>query len=232
MLLRQFLDKESSTFTYIIAADYGCPAAIIDPVLEQITVYNQFINEYALELTYCIDTHTHADHITGSGLLAKHHHAKIVVSAASQAQPVDIKLHDQQKLQLGSLELKAISTPGHTDCSMCLACADCLFTGDTLLIRGSGRTDFQSGDARQQYHNIKHKLFCYPDETRVYPAHDYKILTMSTIGEEKRFNPRLQAADADAYAEIMDNLHLDQPKKIAIAVPANLKSGLMENQYE
>ena len=115
---------------------------------------------------------------------------------------------------------------------MCLACADCLFTGDTLLIRGSGRTDFQSGDARQQYHNIKHKLFCYPDETRVYPAHDYKILTMSTIGEEKRFNPRLQAADADAYAEIMDNLHLDQPKKIAIAVPANLKSGLMENQYE
>ena len=229
MLLRQFLDKESSTFTYIIAADYGCPAAIIDPVLEHVDLYSQFINEYELDLQYCIDTHTHADHITGSGLLAQQHQAKAVVSANSQAQPVDIKLQDQQLLELGSLELKAISTPGHTDCSICLACEDCLFTGDTLLIRGSGRTDFQSGDARQQYHNIKNKLFCYPDATRVYPGHDYKVLTVSTIGEEKRFNPRLLAADADSYAEIMDNLNLARPNKIETAVPANLKCGLVES---
>lgn len=229
MFLRQFLDKESSTFTYIIAEDYGCPAAIIDPVLEMVDVYDQFIKEYDLDLLYCIDTHTHADHITGSGALAKKQNAQIVVSAASRAQPVDIKLADQQTLQVGSLKLTAISTPGHTDCSMSLACEDCLFTGDTLLTRGSGRTDFQSGNAHQQYESITNKLFGYPDETRVFPAHDYKILTMSTIGEEKRHNPRLQVADADAYAELMNHLDLAYPKKMDVAVPANLKSGLVED---
>jgi glyoxylase-like metal-dependent hydrolase (beta-lactamase superfamily II) len=232
MLFRQFLDRESCTFTYLIAKDYNSPAAIIDPVIEHIDLYNQFIEEFELDLVYCIETHTHADHITGSGLLSKKHGSKIVVGAQSQAQPVDIHISDQQKLTLGNLTITALYTPGHTDDSYSYLCEGRLFSGDTLLIRGSGRTDFQSGSPQQEYESITTKLLTLPDETLVYPAHDYKVLNVSTIGEEKRFNPRLQAKNADDYAKIMDNLNLTRPQKMDIAVPANLKCGLLEKKHE
>jgi sulfur dioxygenase len=229
MLLRQLLDRESCTFTYLIAEDYGKPAAIIDPVNEHIDLYNQLIGDFDLNLTYSIETHTHADHVTASGLLAQNHDCQIVVGAESQASPVNIKVTDGQVLPLGGLEIKAIATPGHTDDSCSFFVENCLFTGDTLMIRGSGRTDFQSGCPKQEYESITKKLFSYPDTTLVYPGHDYKILTMSTIGEEKRFNPRLHGKTADEYAVIMNNLNLAYPKKMDIAIPANLKCGLVEN---
>ncbi|PHQ82022.1 MAG: Zn-dependent hydrolase [Coxiella sp. (in: Bacteria)] len=228
MLLRQFLDSETSTFTYLIANDYNAPAAIIDPVDVHIDLYNRFIDEFGLTLTYCLETHTHADHITASGKLAKQHNASIAVGKPSQAENVDIFLEDNQVLTLGDLNLKALSTPGHTDDSYCFALDNLLFTGDTLFIRGTGRTDFQCGCPRQQYASITEKLFAYPDETLIYPGHDYKTINVSTVGEEKRFNPRLQVANADEYATIMNSLNLAYPKKIDVALPANLKCGLLE----
>lgn len=228
MLIRQFLDTISSTFTYLVAADYQQQAFIIDPVQSLVPLYNQFIEEFGLTLQYCVETHTHADHITGSGLLAMQHHAQIVMGEQSQANCVDIRVTHGQILACGPLELKALYTPGHTDDSYCYACNDALFTGDTLMIRGTGRADFQSGNPSQQYHSIHDVLFSYPDSTRVYPAHDYKIITMSTIGEEKRFNPRLQVDHVEAYVEIMNHLHLERPKQMDVAIPANLKCGLVE----
>ncbi len=228
MLLRQFLDRETCTFTYLIAEDYNKPAALIDPVLEHLELYNQLIEQFQLDLVYSIETHTHADHITASGRLAQTHGCHIVVGQQSQAQSAAIRISDQQTLAIGKLTLTAIYTPGHTDDSYCYLCEGCLFTGDTLLIRGSGRTDFQSGNAIDEYNSITQKLFTLAHDTIVYPAHDYKVLTSSTIGEEKRFNPRLQVKTAKEYAAIMNNLNLTRPKKMDIAVPANLKSGLME----
>lgn len=228
MLFRQFLDRESCTFTYLLAEDYNTPAIIIDPVREHLDLYSQFITEFGLDLLYCIDTHTHADHITASGMLAKQHHCQIVGGTQSQAQPIDIHVTDGQQLTFGNVTITALYTPGHTDDSYCYLCEDCLFTGDILLIRGSGRTDFQSGSPFQEYESITKKLFTLPDDTRVYPAHDYKIATVSTIGEEKRFNPRLRVTNADDYANIMNNLNLERPQKMDIAVPANLKCGLLE----
>ena len=226
MFFRQFFDRTSCTFTYIIANNNT--AAIIDPVLEHIDLYLQFINEWGLTLKYSIDTHTHADHITGSGRLREASGCQIVVSEASKARCADLKLADQQTLNIDKLEIKALSTPGHTDDSMCLLCEDRVFTGDTLLIRGSGRTDFQSGNASEQYKNIQNKLFTLSDDTLVYPAHDYKSLTVSTIGEEKQFNPRLHNHNEEEYIDIMNNLNLAMPEKIEEAVPANLKCGLTE----
>lgn len=229
MFLRQFFDPASSTFTYLIADRTSGNAAIIDAVINNTDLYVQFIEEFNLTLDYVLDTHTHADHITASGHLRKQLGAKIVTGKQSAASPVDRHVQDGDIVNIGSLALKAIYTPGHTDDSYCFACEDALFTGDTLLIRGTGRTDFQSGDARLQYKMITEKLLTLPNDTKVYPGHDYKVATMSTINEEKMFNPRLQVASAEAYAELMNNLHLPKPKQIETAIPANLHCGLMEN---
>lgn len=228
MLIRQFLDKESSTFTYLVAADYHQNALIIDPVIDRVPLYNQFIEEFGLTLQYCIETHTHADHITGSGLLAMQHRAQIVTGEQSQADGVDLRVRHKQILECEPLEITCLHTPGHTDDSYCYAIGDALFTGDTLFIRGTGRTDFQSGSAYQQYHSITEILFTYPDTTCVFPGHDYKVLNTSTIGEEKQFNPRLQVTCAEDYVAIMNKLNLAPPQKIDVALPANLKCGLLE----
>lgn len=228
MLLRQLLDRESCTFTYLIAEGYGKSAAIIDPVLENIDLYKQLLDELDLTLEYTIETHTHADHITASGHLAQQLGCRMVVGAPSLATPVDLKVKDGDTLTLDSLTITAIATPGHTDDSYSFFVNGCLFTGDILLIRGTGRTDFQSGNPYAEYESITQKLFVYPDDTIVYPAHDYKIMTKSTIGEEKRFNPRLRVSNADEYADLMKHLNLPHPNRMKEAVPANLKCGLEE----
>lgn len=232
MFLRQFLETDTCTFTYLIADKIGGHAAIIDPVISCVDTYLEFIEEFNLTLEYTLDTHTHADHITGSGLLHEKLGSQIVMGSQSKACCVDKHVSDGDTLSIGTLVIKALHTPGHTDDSYCFACEDALFTGDTLLIRGTGRTDFQSGDARLQYHMITEKLFAYPDETRVYPGHDYKVATMSTIGEEKRFNPRLQVSNEEEYAELMNSLNLPRPKHIDTAIPANLHCGTQTLEAE
>lgn len=229
MFFRQFFDRTSCTFTYIIAEHNV--AGIIDPVIEHVELYLKFIKEWKLNLKYSIETHTHADHITGSGKLRQATSCQIAVSEASKASCADVMLTDQQILNLDTLDIKVLSTPGHTDDSICLLCDDRVFTGDTLFIRGTGRTDFQSGSASQQYRNIKTKLFTLSDATLVYPGHDYKSLNVSTIGEEKQFNPRLYKHNEQDYINIMDNLNLPNPEKIAEAVPANLQCGLKEKKH-
>lgn len=225
MFLRQFFETDTCTFTYLIADKVGGEAAIIDPVLKCVDTYIHFINEFDLKLVYTLETHTHADHITGASRLHAELGANIVMGAQSQASCINQYINDSDTLSLGELTITALHTPGHTDDSYSFACEDALFTGDTLLIRGTGRTDFQHGNAKLQYRMITEKLFSYPDNTRVFPGHDYKVATISTIGEEKRFNPRLQVASADEYAAIMDNLNLPRPKHIDEAVPANLQCG-------
>ncbi len=229
MLLRQLLDKESCTLTYVLAEDYQSPAVIIDPVLEQLELYHRLLREWKLELIYCIDTHTHADHITASGKLAKHYGAKIVVGEQSPALCANVRVKNGNTLFIGNIPLHVLYTPGHTDDCYCYAADGLVFTGDTLFIRGTGRTDFQSGSAAAAYRSITQKLFTLPDETIVYPGHDYKGMMLSTIGEEKRFNPRLQVNSLEEYVNIMDRLNLSYPAKMDIALPANIQCGLTES---
>jgi len=181
MLFRQLFETQSSTFSYLLAEDYGKNALLIDPVLEQFDLYVQLIQELKLTLKYTLETHTHADHVTAAGKLRDKFNSQIVTNAHSQAEGVDIKLNDNDKLILDSLELTMLYTPGHTDDCCCYLMTDRVFTGDTLFIRSTGRTDFQSGNAIQQFNGITTKLLTLPDETLVYPAHDYKVLNVSTI---------------------------------------------------
>ncbi len=227
MLFRQLFDFTSCTYTYLIASDYGREGIIIDPVQERMPLYAQLINELGLKLALSIETHTHADHVTASGDLQKKYHSKIVMGEYTKAEHVNIRVTEGEKIKIDGLEIEAIYTPGHTNDSFCFKMQDRVFTGDTLLIRGTGRTDFQEGDALQQYDSIFGKLLKLPEETLVYPAHDYKGTTVSSIGEEKRFNPRLQVESSAQYIDIMNNLKLSPPKMIDIAVPANLKCGLI-----
>lgn len=224
MLFRQLFDRESCTYTYLIAAETG-EALIIDPVLEQAEHYLRLLTELDLQLKFIFDTHVHADHVTASGLLAQKTGAGIVMGEKSQASNIT-PLRDGEVLTLGELQFNVLYTPGHTDDSYCLLMDDRVFTGDTLFIRATGRTDFQHGSSAAAYQSIVEKLLTLPEETLVYPGHDYKGMTVSTIGEEKRFNPRLQISSAAEYAVIMDGLNLPKPKKIDIAVPANLHCGL------
>jgi sulfur dioxygenase len=226
MIFRQLFDSVSSTYSYLLAGNRGGEALIIDPVLEKVDRYLQLMRELDVRLVKSIDTHTHADHITGSGALRDRTHCVTVMGERSGADVVSIRVRDGDRIRIPGVELEVLYTPGHTDDSYSFVMADRVFTGDTLLIRGTGRTDFQNGDARAQYDSIFCKLLKLPDSTFVYPAHDYKGDTVSTIGEERAFNPRLQVKSVEEYVALMDSLHLPNPKMLDVAVPANRHIGL------
>jgi sulfur dioxygenase len=230
MIFRQLFDSTSGTYTYLLASRRGGEALIIDPVLEKVDRYIQLVDELDLRLVKAIDTHLHADHITGLGALRDRTHCITVMGERSKVDVVSMRLSEGDKLTIEGVALDVLYTPGHTDDSYSFLMRDRVFTGDTLLIRGTGRTDFQNGDARAQYDSIFNKLLRLPDETMVFPAHDYKGETVSTIAEEKRFNPRLQVKSVDEYVDLMGNLKLANPKMMDVAVPANMRVGLAQDE--
>lgn len=229
MILRQLFDQQTWTYTYLLADEGSREAVLIDPVIEKMMLYRQLLDELRLNIVYAVDTHVHADHITALGTLREEYGCQTVHGTGSQAACVSRYISDGELLEFGTMNLKALATPGHTDDSYCFLFerneASLLFTGDTLLIRGTGRTDFQNGDAGNQYDSICEKLLSLPDETVVYPGHDYRGMTMSTIGEERAHNPRLQVPDRNAYIELMASLKLPNPRFMDVAVPANLQCG-------
>jgi sulfur dioxygenase len=230
MIFRQLFESVSGTYSYLLASRRGGEALIIDPVLEKVDRYLQLMDELNLKLVKAVDTHLHADHITGLGALRDRTHCITIMGEQSQVDVVSIRLSDGDSLQIEGLSLEAIYTPGHTDDSYSFRMEDRVFTGDTLLIRGTGRTDFQNGDARAQYDSIFNRLLKLPDETLVYPGHDYKGDTVSTIAEERAHNPRLQVKSIDEYAAIMNGLNLSNPKMMDAAVPANKHQGMAQEQ--
>src|SRR5215469_4800607 len=230
MIFRQLFDSVSGTYTYLLASRHGGEALIIDPVLEKVDRYLQLVRELDLRLVKAVDTHLHADHITGLGALRDRTHCITVMGEQTKADVVSMRLGDGDKLSIEGLTLNAIYTPGHTDDSYSFVMPDRVFTGDTLLIRGTGRTDFQNGDPRAEYESIFGRLLKLPETTLVYPAHDYKGDTVSTIGEEKAFNPRLRVKSVDEYVDLMNKLHLPNPKMMDVAVPANMKVGLAQEE--
>jgi sulfur dioxygenase len=226
MIFRQLFDTTSSTYSYLLASRHGGEALIIDPVLERVDRYIQLLRELDLRLVKAIDTHLHADHITGLDALRERTRCITVMGEQTKADVVSIRVADGDRVGIEGLSLEALYTPGHTDDSYSYILPDRVFTGDTLLIRGTGRTDFQNGDPRAQYASLFGRLLKLPEETLVYPAHDYKGDTVSTIGEEKAFNPRLQVKSIDEYVELMSHLNLPNPKMMDVAVPANMRIGL------
>ena len=230
MIFRQLFDNTSGTYTYILARRLGGEALIIDPVLEKVDRYLQLIRELDLKLVKAVDTHLHADHITGLGVLRDRTHCITVMGEQTHADVVSMRVAEGDRIEIEGLRLNVLYTPGHTDDSYSFLLPDRVFTGDTLLIRGTGRTDFQNGDSRAQYDSIFNKLLKLPDATLVYPAHDYKGDTVSTIGEERLFNPRLKVKSMDEYAELMNNLKLPNPKMMVVAVPANMRVGLHQEE--
>src|SRR3954453_21213286 len=229
MIFRQLFDSVSGTYTYLLASRRGGEALIIDPVLEKVERYIQLVRELDLRLVKAVDTHLHADHITGLAALRDRTHCVTVMGECSKADVVSMRLAEGDKLTIEGLALDVLYTPGHTDDSYSFRMADRVFTGDTLLIRGTGRTDFQNGDPRAQYDSIFGKLLKLPDEKLVFPAHDYKGDTVSTIGEEKSFNPRLQVRSVDEYVALMGNLKLPNPKLMDVVLPANMHVGLHQD---
>lgn len=230
MIFRQLFDSTSGTYSYLIASRRGAEALIIDPVLEKVDRYIQLLNDLDLRLVKAVDTHLHADHITGLGALRDRTRCITVMGEESKADVVSMRVADGEKIGIEGISLGVIYTPGHTDDSYSFTMADRVFTGDTLLIRGTGRTDFQNGDAKSQYESIFNRLLRLPDDTLVYPAHDYKGDTVSTIGEERAFNPRLQVKSVDEYVALMANLKLSNPKMMDVAVPANMRVGLAQDR--
>ncbi len=230
MIFRQLFDPVSSTYTYILASRKGGEALIIDPVLDKVDRYIQLFEELDIKLVKAIDTHLHADHVTGLGALRDRTLCVTVMGEQTQADVVSMRVGDGDTVDIEGLTLGAMYTPGHTDDSYCFTMDDRVFTGDTLLIRGTGRTDFQNGDARAQYESIFNRLLKLPDDTLVYPAHDYKGETVSTIAEERAFNPRLQVATEDEYVALMNALDLPDPKMMDTAVPANMRVGLAQDE--
>ena len=226
MIFRQLYDHESSTYTYLLAERSGGEALLIDPVLENTEQYVRLIDELNLKLVLAVDTHIHADHVTALGTLREKTDCASAMGEMTRAECVSVWFKEGEKLCVDNLHLDIIYTPGHTDNSYSFLLPDRVFTGDTLLIRGTGRTDFQNGDAAAQYDSLFGKLLRLPDETLVYPAHDYKGMTVSSIGEEKYHNPRLQVANKQAYIDMMNGLKLDNPRLMDIAVPANNSCGL------
>ena len=231
MIFNQLFDNKSSTYTYIISSGKGREALIIDPVIENTNKYLEVLKELDLKLVKVIDTHIHADHISGLNELNKQTNCVRVMGEKSESEVIDVRLKENEKVKIENIELKTIYTPGHTECSYCFLMNDRVFTGDTLLINGSGRTDFQGGSAVAQYDSIFNKLLKLPEKTMVYPAHDYNGKTSSTIVSEKNNNPRLQVNSMEEYKKIMDDLKFVNPKMMDIAVPAN-KKGLTLDQVK
>lgn len=227
MIFRQMFDANSSTYTYLLASGRSREAILIDPVKEKTPDYLRLLHELDIRLVRAVDTHTHADHVTALGELRMQTGCVTVMGEFTQAECVSETVRDGERLKLDGIELTAMYTPGHTDESFSFVLNDdqAVFTGDVLLIRGSGRTDFQGGDPYKSYDSIVNGLFRLPESTLVYPGHDYRGFTVSSIGEEKHFNPRLAGKTADEYAEIMNHLNLPDPKLMDVAIPANLACG-------
>jgi len=225
MLFHQLFDKNSSTYTYLIASAKGREALIIDPVLENIEQYIKLLNELDLKLVKVIDTHIHADHITAASKLKDATNCTTIMGEHTPSDTVEIKVKDDEIIYVDKLEIKVIYTPGHTKDSYSFLMNDYLFSGDTLLINGTGRTDFQGGNSKDSYNSIFNRLLKLPEETLLYPAHDYNNQKVSTIGKEKKFNPRLQVNSVNEYIDIMNNLNLSKPKLMDINVASNIKLG-------
>jgi glyoxylase-like metal-dependent hydrolase (beta-lactamase superfamily II)/rhodanese-related sulfurtransferase len=230
MIFRQLFDSVSGTYSYLLASRAGGEALILDPVLEKADRYCQLLRELDLRLVKAVDTHLHADHVTGLGELRDRTQCITIMGEQSKADVVSMRVSDGDRVTIEGLSLDVMYTPGHTDDSYSYLMGDRVFTGDTLLIRGTGRTDFQNGSSRAQYESIFNRLLKLPDETMVFPAHDYKGDTVSTIGEERRYNPRLQVRSVDEYIELMANLKLPNPKMMDVAVPANMHVGLHQEE--
>jgi len=230
MIFRQLFDSVSGTYSYLLASRAGGEALILDPVLEKVDRYCQLLRELDLKLVKAVDTHLHAAHVTGLGELRDRTHCVTIMGEQSKADVVAMRVSEGDKVTIEGLTLDVMYTPGHTDDSYSYLMGDRVFTGDTLLIRGTGRTDFQNGSARAQYDSIFGRLLKLPDETLVFPAHDYKGDTVSTIGEEKRCNPRLQVKSVDEYVDLMSKLKLANPKMMDVAVPANMRQGLAQDE--
>lgn len=225
MIFKQVFDQKSSTYTYLIASSTGREALIIDPVLENVEDYIKLLSELDLRLVKVIDTHIHADHVTGAGKLRDKTKCVTIMGDHTPADAVEIKVKDEEVIKLDELNIRALYTPGHTSDSFSFLMDNYLFSGDTLLINGTGRTDFQNGNAKDSYDSIFHKLLRLPSETLLYPGHDYNGKIVSSIGKEKKFNPRLQINDVDEYIEIMNNLNLKKPDQIDFNIASNLKLG-------
>jgi glyoxylase-like metal-dependent hydrolase (beta-lactamase superfamily II) len=223
MIFEQLFDTKSSTYTYIISSGKGREALIIDPVIEHTNEYIKVLKNLDLKLVKVIDTHIHADHITALNELNKKTNCTRIMGEKSKSEVIDLRIKDGETIKVESIELKAIYTPGHTDCSYSYLMNNRVFTGDTLLINGTGRTDFQNGSSQDAYDSLFNKLLKLPEKTLVYPAHDYNGKKNSTIENEKNNNPRLQVNSKEEYAEIMNNLNLENPIMMDVAVPANLK---------
>ena len=225
MIFKQLFDQKSSTYTYLIASSKGREALIIDPVLENVNDYISLLKDLDLELVKVIDTHIHADHVTGASKLKNITKCSTIMGNHTPADSVEIKVKDDEYINLDNLKIKAMYTPGHTSDSYSFLMDKYLFSGDTLLINGTGRTDFQNGNAKDAYNSIFNKLLKLPEETLLYPAHDYKGEKVSTIGKEKKQNPRLQVNSVDEYVEIMNNLNIKKPSELEFNVSRNINLG-------
>ena len=225
MIFKQVFDQKSSTYTYLIASAKGREAVIIDPVIENVDSYIALLNELDLKLVKVIDTHIHADHITGASKLKKVTNCSTIMGEHTPADTVEIKVKDEEIIKIDQIEIKAMYTPGHTSDSYSFLMDKCLFSGDTLLINGTGRTDFQNGSSKDAYNSLFNKLLKLPEDTLLYPGHDYNGKLVSTIGNEKNSNPRLQVNNADEYAEIMSNLNLSKPELMDSNIRGNIKLG-------
>ena len=225
MIFKQAFDKKTSTFTYIIASAKGREAVIIDPVIENVDEYIKFLEKLDLKLVKVIDTHIHADHVTGASKLKKETNCTTLMGEHTPAETVEIKVKDNEIINIDDLKIKTLYTPGHTSDSYSFLLNNYLFTGDTLLINGTGRTDFQNGSSKDAYNSLFNNLLKLPEETLVYPGHDYNGKFSSTIGNEKKFNPRLQVKNEDEYVEIMSKLNLVKPKMIETNISRNIQLG-------
>ncbi len=225
MIFKQLFDQKSSTYTYLIASSEGREALIIDPVIENVSEYIKLLKQLNLKLVKVIDTHIHADHVTGASKLKDITKCSTIMGDHTPAETVEIKVKDDEFINLDSLKIRAMYTPGHTSDSYSFLMDNYLFSGDTLLINGTGRTDFQNGNAKDAFNSIFNKLLKLSDDTLLYPAHDYKGEKVSTIGKEKKYNPRLQVKSVSEYIEIMNNLDLKKPISIDENISKNLKLG-------
>jgi len=225
MIFKQIFDTKSSTYTYVIASAKGREAAIIDPVLENVDEYIQLLKELDLKLVKVIDTHIHADHVTGASKLKQATNCTTLMGEHTPADTVEIKVKDNELIKIDGLKIKSLYTPGHTSDSYSFLLDNYLFSGDTLLINGTGRTDFQNGSSKDAYNSLFNNILKLPEETLVYPGHDYNGKLSSTIGNEKKFNPRLQVKSVDEYVEIMSNLNLSKPEMMDSNVSKNIRLG-------